>query len=40
MRFTAVLAHAEEDGFIALNPEKGTTTQGETINAALLNLQE
>jgi len=40
MRFNAVLAHAEEDGFIALKPETGTTTQGGTINAAWLNPQE
>jgi len=40
MQFTAVLTHAEEGGFIALNPETGTTTQGETINEALSNLQE
>lgn len=40
MQFTAVLTHAEEGGYIALNPETGTTTQGETINEALTNLQE
>jgi len=40
MQFTAVLTHAEEGGYIALNPETGTTTQGETINEALSNLQE
>jgi predicted RNase H-like HicB family nuclease len=40
MQFTAVLTHAEEGGFIALNPETGTTTQGETIDEALSNLQE
>lgn len=40
MQLTAVLTHAEEGGFIALNPETGTTTQGETINEALSNLQE
>ena len=28
---TAVLAPAEEGGYIALNPETGTTTQGETV---------
>ena len=31
---------AEEGGFIALNPETGTTTQGETIAEAVLNLKE
>ena len=40
MQLTAVLTQAEEGGFIALNPETGTTTQGETINEALNNLQE
>ena len=40
MQLTAVLTPAEEGGFIALNPETGTTTQGETINEALSNLQE
>ena len=40
MQLTAVLTQAEEGGFIALNPETGTTTQGETISEALLNLQE
>lgn len=40
MQLTAVLTQAEEGGFIALNPETGTTTQGETLDEALLNLQE
>jgi len=40
MQLTAVLTQAEEGAFIALNPETGTTTQCETINEALLNLQE
>lgn len=40
MQLTAVLTTAEEGGFIALNPETGTTTQGETIDEALSNLQE
>ena len=37
---TAVLTHAEEGGFIALNPETGTTTQGETVEEAVDNLRE
>ena len=37
---TAVLTPAEEGGFVALNPETGTTTQGETIEEALANLRE
>ena len=40
MELTAVLTHAEEGGFIALNPETGTTTQGETVEDALDNLRE
>jgi predicted RNase H-like HicB family nuclease len=40
MQLTAVLTPAEEGGFIALNPETGTTTQGENIPEALRNLQE
>jgi predicted RNase H-like HicB family nuclease len=31
---------APEGGFTALNPETGTTTQGETVEEALANLQE
>jgi predicted RNase H-like HicB family nuclease len=40
MLLTAVLTAAEEGGFIALNPETGTTTQGETVAEAVLNLKE
>ena len=40
MELTAVLSPAEEGGYVALNPETGTTTQGETIEEALANLQE
>jgi predicted RNase H-like HicB family nuclease len=40
MELTAVLTHAEEGGFIALNPETGTTTQGETVEEAVANLKE
>ena len=40
MEMTAVLTHAEEGGFIALNPETGTTTQGETVEEAVDNLRE
>jgi predicted RNase H-like HicB family nuclease len=40
MELTAVLTHAEEGGFIALNPETGTTTQGETVEEAIANLRE
>jgi len=37
---TAVVTAAEEGGFIALNPETGTTTQGESIEEAMRNLKE
>lgn len=40
MDLTAVLTPAEEGGFVALNPETGTTTQGETIEEAVANLRE
>ena len=39
MPLTAVLTPAEEGGFVALNPETGTTSQGETIEEALENLK-
>jgi predicted RNase H-like HicB family nuclease len=37
---TAVFTAAPEGGFVAFNPETGTTTQGETIDEALANLKE
>ena len=40
MELTAVLTPAEEGGFIALNPETGTTTQGDTVEEAVANLKE
>ena len=40
MELTAVLTPVEEGGFVALNPETGTTTQGETIEEAVANLRE
>ena len=40
MELTAVLMRAEEGGYIALNPETGTTTQGESIEEAVSNLRE
>ena len=40
MELTAVLTPAEEGGFVALNPETGTTTQGETVEEAIANLRE
>jgi predicted RNase H-like HicB family nuclease len=40
MTLTAVLTASEEGGFIAFNPETGSTSQGESISEALANLQE
>ncbi len=40
MELTAVLTPAEEGGYVALNPETGTTTQGKTVEEAIANLQE
>ncbi len=40
MQVTAILTHAEEGGFVAYNSETGTTSQGDTIEDALINLRE
>ena len=40
MELSAVLTPTPEGGFVALNPETGTTSQGETIEEALANLRE
>ena len=40
MQLTAVLTPADEGGFVAHNPETGTTTQGETVEEALAHLKE
>ena len=40
MTLTAVLTPADEGGFVAFNPETGTTSQGESISEALANLKE
>lgn len=40
MQVTAVLTPAEEGGYVAYNPETGTSSQGETIEEALANLRE
>ena len=37
MELTAVLSPAEEGGYVAFNPETGTTTEGESIEEALAN---
>jgi predicted RNase H-like HicB family nuclease len=40
MQMTAVLTPSDEGGYVALNPETGTTTEGETVESALSNLRE
>ncbi len=40
MELSAVLTPAIEGGYVAFNPETGTTTQGETVEEALANLRE
>jgi predicted RNase H-like HicB family nuclease len=40
MQVTAILTPAQEGGYVAFNPETGTTTQGETIDDAIANLRE
>jgi predicted RNase H-like HicB family nuclease len=40
MELTAVLTPAPEGGFVALNPETGSTSQGETVEEAVTNLRE
>ena len=40
MELSAVLTPAPEGGYVAFNPETGTTTQGNTVEEALANLTE
>jgi len=40
MLLTAVLIPSAEGGFVAFNPETGTTTQGESVPEAISNLRE
>ena len=40
MILTAVLTSDPDGGFVAFNPETGTTTQGDTTTEALANLKE
>ena len=40
MELSAILTPAAEGGYVAYNPETGTTTQGESIEEALSNLRE
>ena len=40
MTLTAVLVPAQEGGYVAYNPETGSTTQGESVAEAVENLRE
>ncbi len=40
MTLTAVLTPSSEGGYVAFNPETGSTTQGETIDEAVTNLRD
>ena len=40
MTLSAVLIPALEGGFVAFNPETGSTTQGETVEEAVANRKE
>ena len=40
MQLAAAPIPASEGGFVAVNPETGTTTQGETVEETLANLRE
>ncbi|MCX8048609.1 MAG: type II toxin-antitoxin system HicB family antitoxin [Methylohalobius sp.] len=40
MELSATLTYSPESGYVAYNPETGTTTQGETVEEALNNLRE
>ena len=40
MELSAILTVAPEGGYVAVNPETGTTTQGESVEEALANLRE
>lgn len=40
MQVTAILTRAEEGGFVAFNPETGSSSQGDTLDDAIANLRE
>jgi len=40
MELSAIVTPAAEGGYVAFNPETGTTTQGETIEESLTNFRE
>jgi predicted RNase H-like HicB family nuclease len=40
MTLTAILTPDQDGGYVALNPETGTTSQGESVAEAIQNLRE
>jgi predicted RNase H-like HicB family nuclease len=40
MELSAIVTPSSDGGYVAFNPETGTTTQGDTIEDALANLRE
>jgi predicted RNase H-like HicB family nuclease len=38
-KISAIVTPAAEGGYVAFNPETGTTTQGETIEESLANFE-
>jgi predicted RNase H-like HicB family nuclease len=40
MLLTAILTPAPDGGFTAMDPETGTTTQGDSFDDAIANLRE
>ena len=40
MQVTAIVTPAPEGGFVGLNPETGTTSQGDTIEDTIASLRE
>jgi predicted RNase H-like HicB family nuclease len=40
MQITAVLIQAKEGGYVAYNPETGTTSQGDNLDGGLASLRE
>lgn len=40
MSYTAILLKDADGGYVAQNPETGTTSQGDTLDEALANLRE
>ena len=40
MRLHAFLIFAPEGGYVSFNPETATTSQGETVEEAMVNLKE